>query len=228
MMTGRVELLGVSRRYPMGSGLIEALADLTLSIEDGAFVAVTGPSGSGKSTLLHLIGGMDAADEGTIRVDDYEVTSLTRSEQVHYRRKVGFVFQRFHLLPALTARDNVVAPVLPWRTPFDKYAKAESLLGAVGLADRSSFLPSRLSGGEQQRVAIARALINDPMILLADEPTGNLDTDTGKGIIDLLLSIRDQRGMTTIVATHDASVAERCDQMLRLQDGRLILHPVIE
>lgn len=227
-MTGRVDLLGVSRRYQMGSELIEALGDVTLSIADGAFVAVTGPSGSGKSTLLHLIGGMDSADEGTIQVDGLEVTRLTRSELVNYRRRVGFVFQRFHLLPALTAIENVVAPVLPWRTPFDKYARAEDLLRTMKLADRISFLPSRLSGGEQQRVAIARALINDPMILFADEPTGNLDTDTGRGIIDLLLSIRDQRGMTVIVATHDASVAERCDQVLRLADGRLTFDPIIE
>ncbi len=181
-----------------------------------------GPSGSGKSTLLHLIGAMDEADGGTIVVGDYEVTQLARREQPDYRRRIGFVFQRFHLLPALTAIDNVASPLLPYRTEFDKHERARELLAAVGLGGRESALPSELSGGEQQRVAIARALINKPILLLADEPTGNLDSRTGAGIMELLLDLRAQHGMTVIVATHDPVVASACERIIRLRDGRII------
>ncbi|HEX2240429.1 MAG TPA: ATP-binding cassette domain-containing protein, partial [Actinomycetota bacterium] len=131
-------------------------------------------------------------------------------------------FQRFHLLPALTVLDNVVAPLLPYRTQFDKFAKAGELLAATGLGDRSGSLPSRLSGGQAQRVAIARALINDPGLLLADEPTGNLDSTTGAEILELLLQLRDDRGMTVVVATHDPVVASRCDRIVRLRDGKVV------
>ncbi|MHB1242307.1 MAG: ABC transporter ATP-binding protein [Gaiellaceae bacterium] len=196
--------------------------DVSLSIEPGSVVAVTGPSGSGKSTLLHLVGAMDAADAGTIRVDDVEVTSLRRSAQSDYRKTIGFVFQRFHLLAALTALDNVASPLLPYRTSFDKFERARELLAAVGLAGREDALPSQLSGGEQQRVAIARALINEPKLLLADEPTGNLDTTTGAEIMAVLLSLRDERGMTVILVTHNQSLAARCDRVVRLQDGRVL------
>jgi putative ABC transport system ATP-binding protein len=155
--------------------------DVTLSVDPGQVVAVTGPSGSGKSTLLHVIGAMDLADAGTIRVGDREVTALFRRERAALRRTIGFVFQRFHPLPALTVGDNVAAPLIPVRSSFDPNERARGLLAAVGLADRAAALPSTLSGGEQQRVAIARALINDPGLVLADEPTGNLDSVTGGG-----------------------------------------------
>ena len=222
MLGARIQVDGVAKRYGEGEATIAALDDVSLSVEPGSVVAVTGPSGSGKSTLLHLIGAMDAADAGTIRVDDVEVTSLGRSALAGYRKTIGFVFQRFHLLAALTALDNVASPLLPYRTSFDKFERARELLAAVGLAGREDALPSQLSGGEQQRVAIARALINEPKLLLADEPTGNLDTTTGGEIMAVLLSLRDERGMTVIVVTHNQSLAARCDRIVRLQDGRVL------
>jgi putative ABC transport system ATP-binding protein len=149
------------------------------------------------------------------------VTRLSLPEQVAYRRSIGFVFQRFHLLPALSVLDNVLAPVLPYRVAFDKRGRARELLSAVGLDARESSLPSRLSGGQQQRVAIARALINQPRLLLADEPTGNLDSNTGQAILELLLELRHRHGMTILIATHDRDVARRCDEAIHLRDGRL-------
>ncbi|MBA2273005.1 MAG: ABC transporter ATP-binding protein [Actinobacteria bacterium] len=216
-----VRAAGVSRLYVSGEESITALDDVSLEVSSGSVVAVTGPSGSGKSTLLHLIGAMDRADSGSIQVGETDVSGLTRKQQADYRRTVGFVFQRFHLLPALSVVDNVAVPLLPYRTAFDKRARALELLAAVGLEDRARSLPSRLSGGQQQRVAIARALINAPTLLLADEPTGNLDSDTGTQIIDLLLELRDSRGMTVLLATHDPQVAARCDRVVGLEDGRL-------
>jgi putative ABC transport system ATP-binding protein len=216
----RVELDDVSKHYAAAS--ITALDNVTLSIEPGAVVGLTGPSGSGKSTLLHVVGAMDVPDSGRIAVGERDVTTLDRKQQTVYRRTIGFVFQRFHLLPALSVHDNVVAPVLPYRVEFDKFARAKELLADVGLAGREDSLPSHLSGGEQQRVAIARALIKDPMLLLADEPTGNLDSQTGAEIMELLLGLRDRRGMTVIVATHNPRIAARCDRVVRLLDGRLI------
>jgi putative ABC transport system ATP-binding protein len=218
-----VRLEGLSKRYPVRGGEpIVALEDVNLVISGNSVVAVAGPSGSGKSTLLHLVGAMDVPDSGSIRVGEEEVTSLSKRAQPGYRRRIGFVFQRFHLLPALTVLDNVAAPILPYRTSFPKLDKAHELLASVGLAGRERSLPSRLSGGQQQRVAIARALINDPGLLLADEPTGNLDSATGAEIMDLLMELRKQRGMTIIVATHDPVVASRCDRIIRLRDGRVI------
>jgi putative ABC transport system ATP-binding protein len=218
----RIQVEGLSKRYAAGDAAVVALDDVTLSVEPGRMVAITGPSGSGKSTLLHLVGAMDVAGAGRIVVGDHEVTSLSRRGQTAYRRRIGFVFQRFHLLAALTALDNVVAPLLPYRTAFDKHEHAAEMLRAVGLGDRAGALPSELSGGEQQRVAIARALVNDPILLLADEPTGNLDSQTGTEIMDLLLELRQRRGMTVIVATHDPVIASRCDRIVRLLDGRVL------
>lgn len=209
-----VSLRGATRRYP---GLT-ALDAVDLEIADGSAVALTGPSGSGKSTVLHLLGGMDRPDDGTVEADG---TALTPRQLDAHRRRVGFVFQRFHLLPALTVLDNVLAPVLPRRVDFDRRERATELLEAVGLADRADALPSELSGGQQQRVAISRALVNRPGLLLADEPTGSLDSATGREIIDLLLSLRERYGMTMLVATHDPEVAANCDRIVRLHDGRI-------
>jgi putative ABC transport system ATP-binding protein len=217
-----VDLHDVSKRYDSGDRAIDALDRVSLALEAGGLLAVTGPSGSGKSTLLHLLGAMDVADSGAIRVGDTEVTTLSRSGLVAYRRRIGFVFQRFHLLPALTAVDNVAAPLLPHRTSFDKHERARALLDAVGLAGREDALPAELSGGQQQRVAIARALVGDPILLLADEPTGNLDTRTGGAILDLLLELRAARGMTVVLATHDTILASRCERVVRLLDGRVL------
>jgi putative ABC transport system ATP-binding protein len=217
-----VEVSGVAKRYSTGAQTVVALDEIGLSIEAGALLAVVGPSGSGKSTLLHLLGAMDVPDEGVIRVGEAEVTALSRRERVEFRRRIGFVFQSFHLLPALTALDNVAAPLLPYRVDFDKHERARDLLAAVGLAGREDALPSELSGGQQQRVAIARALVNDPILLLADEPTGNLDSRTGEELLQLLVDLRSQRGTTVVVATHDPVIASRCDRIVRLQDGRVL------
>jgi putative ABC transport system ATP-binding protein len=217
----RLVVAGLGKRYEAGDATIIALDDVGFSAEAGSLLAVMGPSGSGKSTLLHLLGAMDRADTGTVRVGATEVTALGGRQRVDYRRRIGFVFQRFHLLPALNVLDNVAAPLLPQRTDFDKRERARTLLEAVGLGGREHALPAELSGGQQQRVAIARALVNRPILLLADEPTGNLDTLAGSAIVDLLLELRAEHGMTVVVATHDPAVAGRCGRVLRLVDGRV-------
>src|SRR5919204_2168756 len=180
-----VQTTGVGKRYELvGGSVITALEDVNLRVPKGAVTAVTGPSGSGKSTLLHVVGAMDVPDVGRIVVGGTEVTGLSPKEKTEYRRRIGFVFQRFHLLSALTAADNVAAPLFPYKVDFDPRQRAEELLASVGLEGRGDSLPSRLSGGEQQRVAIARALVNEPILVLADEPTGNLDSRTSEEIMD--------------------------------------------
>jgi len=219
----RVEVAGLKKTYyAANGGHVDALRGIDLTLKPGTMVGVMGPSGSGKSTLLHLLGAMDRADDGRIQVGDSIVTELSPKSQVDYRRRIGFVFQRFHLLPALTVIDNVVAPLLPYRVGFDKHGRARELLAAVGLEVRERSLPSELSGGEQQRVAIARALIVEPILVLADEPTGNLDSRTGAEIIDLLRSLRGRLGTTVVLATHDEMVASRCDRVVRLLDGSVV------
>jgi putative ABC transport system ATP-binding protein len=218
-----IELTAVSKRYRLGDDTtIAALEQVSLSIPAGMVAAITGPSGSGKSTLLHLIGAMDSADEGRILVGDTEVTTLNGNEQTNYRRRVGFVFQRFHLLSAMTVLDNIATPLLPYKTDFDPYERASKLLTSVGLDGRGDALPSQLSGGQQQRVALARALINQPRVLLADEPTGNLDSHTGAEIIELVLQLRQHHGMTVLLATHDPLVAARSDRVIRIRDGHVL------
>jgi putative ABC transport system ATP-binding protein len=216
-------LTGVCKRYGSGQEQqITAAHEVSLSIEPRSVIALTGPSGSGKSTLLHLIGAIERPDSGTIASDGTEVTALHGAALAAYRRTVGFVFQRYNLLPALTALDNVIAPVLPYRTPWDKSDRGRQLLAAVGLAGRERSLPSRMSGGEQQRVAMARALVNTPSLLLADEPTGNLDSQNASEILDLLLRLRESSKMTIIIATHDPQVASRCERIIRLRDGAVV------
>jgi putative ABC transport system ATP-binding protein len=218
--TGAVTLTEVSRRFKIGGDQHVTAADhVSLAIPAGGLVALTGASGSGKSTLLHLIGAVERPDSGRIDVDGTEITALRGGALAAYRRSVGFVFQRYNLLPALTALDNVIAPVLPYRTGWRKADRARQLLAAVGLAGREQSLPSRMSGGEQQRVAIARALVTTPSLVLADEPTGNLDSRTAAEILDLLAGLRRDRGMTIIIATHDPQIAARCERLVRLRDG---------
>jgi putative ABC transport system ATP-binding protein len=217
-----VSVEGLSKRYGSGSSAIVALDGVSLAVGAGSLVALSGPSGSGKSTLLHLIGAMDRADEGRIAVGDVRVSELSEREAVRYRRRIGFVFQRFHLLPALSALENVVAPLLALpRTP-DRYELAREALVSVGLEGREDALPSELSGGQQQRVAIARALVVRPMLLLADEPTGNLDSTMGAEIFSLIRDLQARYGVTAIVASHDLELASRCDRMLRLRDGQIV------
>ncbi|MEV8510873.1 ABC transporter ATP-binding protein [Dactylosporangium sp. NPDC051484] len=195
---------------------------VSAEIEPGSTVALIGSSGSGKSTLLHVIGAIETATSGTVTVNDIEITKLRPRALPSYRRGIGFVFQRYHLLPALTALDNVLAPLLPYRVAFDRVTRARELLAEVGLAGRENALPAQLSGGQQQRVAVARALIGEPDLLLADEPTGNLDSANGTQILDLLLRLRDERAMTILMATHDQQIADRCDRIIRLADGKII------
>jgi len=227
--SGTLELRGVTKRYGTGRGKqsgqdarVTAADNVTVTIEAGAFVAVTGTSGSGKSTLLHLIGALERPDSGTIIAGDTDVTALRGNAQADYRRGVGFIFQRYNLLPGLTALDNVIAPVLPYRTGWDKRERARQLLAAVGLAGRERSLPARMSGGEQQRVAIARALITMPALLLADEPTGNLDSATAAEILDLLARLRAEHRMTILLASHDPQIAARSERLIRLSDGAII------
>jgi putative ABC transport system ATP-binding protein len=218
-----LELRGVSKRFGTGQDeQVTAAADVTFTIEAGAFVALTGASGSGKSTLLHMIGAIERPDSGVIISNGIDVTALRGSAQADYRRTVGFVFQRYNLLPGLTALDNVIAPVLPYRTGWDKRQRARELLAAVGLSGRERSLPSRMSGGEQQRIAIARALINTPALLLADEPTGNLDSANATEILDLLARLRTEHNITIVLASHDPQIAARSDRLIRLRDGAVI------
>jgi putative ABC transport system ATP-binding protein len=218
--TGALELRGVCKRYGTGTGgQVTAADNVTFTIEASAFIALTGASGSGKSTLLHMIGAIERPDSGVIIRNGTEVTALRGAALADYRRTVGFVFQRYNLLPGLTALDNVIAPVLPYRTGWDKRQRARDLLAAVGLAGRERSLPSRMSGGEQQRIAIARALINTPTLLLADEPTGNMDSANSAGILDLLARLRTEHHMTIILASHDPQIAARAERLIRLRDG---------
>jgi putative ABC transport system ATP-binding protein len=218
-----IELLGISKSYGIGNDQqVRAADDVSLSIGRGAFVALTGASGSGKSTLLHLIGAIERPDSGSILAAGMDVTALRGAALAAYRRTVGFVFQRYNLLPALTALDNVITPLLPYRTTFNKRERGKELLAAVGLAGREQSLPAKMSGGEQQRVAIARGLINTPALLLADEPTGNLDSANAAEILQLLATLREQRDMTIILATHDPQVAAHAERLVRLRDGAVI------
>ncbi|MGY0234049.1 ABC transporter ATP-binding protein [Longispora urticae] len=217
-----IEATGLRKAFHSGGSEIVAVDGVALSVPAGQMVAVTGPSGSGKSTVLHLLGAIERADAGSVRVDGVELTGLRRGALAGYRRRIGFVFQRYHLLPALTVLDNVIAPVLPYRVEFDRAARARELLDAVGLADRERALPAQLSGGQQQRVAIARALVGRPGLLLADEPTGNLDSRTGAGILELLRGLRARYPMTVLIATHEHQVAAQADRLIRLRDGAIV------
>ncbi len=220
---GPIELRGVSKHYGIGKDeRVPAADDVSFAVDAGAFVALTGASGSGKSTLLHLVGAIERPDSGTIISGGTEVTALHGAPLAAYRRTVGFVFQRYNLLPALTALDNVIAPVLPYRTSWDKRDRGRQLLAAVGLAGREQSLPSRMSGGEQQRVAIARALINTPSLLLADEPTGNLDSRNAAEILSLLGRLREEHKMTVILASHDPQIAAWGQRLIRLRDGAVV------
>ncbi len=200
---------------------VVAADGITLQIPAGSVTALTGPSGSGKSTLLHMIGALEQPDTGSITVLGTTITDLANKDLAAYRRRVGFVFQRFNLLPTLTVLDNVLAPVLPFRPGPDVRNRARDLLAAVGLEGRDNTLATRMSGGQQQRVAIARALIGQPALVLADEPTGNLDTTTGNEVVQLLLGLREQQDTTLIIATHDPDLAHQCDRAIHLRDGAL-------
>jgi len=216
-----LEARDIEKTYQMGKVAVAALKGVTLSIEEGEFVAIFGPSGSGKSTLLHVLGGLDRPDKGSIYVDGANLSTLNDAKLAEVRlHKIGFVFQFFNLLPKLSALANVELPLtLADVSEKESMRKATEMLELVGLKDRINHRPTELSGGEQQRVAIARALINDPKIVLADEPTGNLDTTTGWDVVRLMKRLNEEKGQTFVVVTHDQSVAETADRMIQLKDG---------
>ena len=206
-------------RYQMGDSEIIANDGISFDIEKGEFAVIIGPSGAGKSTVLNILGGMDNADEGQVLVDNIDIAKFTKKQLTGYRRNdVGFVFQFYNLVPNLTTKENVelAAQISPHALD------AEMVLREVGLGERLNNFPAQLSGGEQQRVAIARALVNNPAIVIADEPTGNLDSKTGKNILDLIFQLRDQLQMTFIIATHDTHVAKLSDRVLKMEDGLLV------
>lgn len=218
-----IHLRDVTKTYIVGSAVsIAAMSHVSLDIPKGQRVAVTGASGSGKSTMLHVIGGLDRPTSGEIVVNEVRLDTAKERELPRYRRTVGFVFQRFNLVPSLNVHDNVIAPLIPYRVPFDKSARAIELLERVGLGERIDASVAALSGGQQQRVAIARALVAHPSLLLADEPTGALDSRTGHEILDLIEELQADTGMTVLVATHDHAIAARADRVLTMADGVLI------
>jgi len=217
-----IELRGVSRQVPSGSGTLTILHPTDLVIPAGQILTIVGASGSGKSTLLGLIAGLDAPSAGQIIIDGVDITTLSEDALARLRgSRIGFVFQSFHLLPSLTAFENVLVPI-EIAGGANAPLRASALLEEVGLADRGHHYPAQLSGGEQQRVAIARALANDPAILLADEPTGNLDSSTGKQVIDLLIDIHNSRKATLVLVTHDPEIAAIADTTITLRDGKIV------
>ena len=211
----------LTMRLIAGGHIITILDDITFEVPEKQMVAIVGPSGSGKSTLLGLIAGLDKPTAGSIRLDGVEITVMPESQVAPYRRqKIGYIFQSFHLIPTLNALENVAVP-LELNGDLDAKKRAVELLAAVGLQDRQSHYPVQLSGGEQQRVAVARAFASHPPILLADEPTGNLDSATGRQIIDLLLSLNRDHGSTLMLVTHDPDLASCAERIITLRDGRI-------
>ena len=215
-----IELRSVSKTVVSGGEPLTIVQPLDLSVPEGRYVSIVGPSGSGKSTLLGLIAGLDMPTTGEIHIDGVDITALDEDELARLRgRKIGVVFQFFHLIPSLTAFENVVIP-LEIAGALDARDRAGALLNEVGLDERAHHYPAQLSGGEQQRVAIARALANEPPILLADEPTGNLDSGNGRHIVELIHRVQQSRGTTVILVTHDIDLASGADVVLRMRDGR--------
>jgi putative ABC transport system ATP-binding protein len=220
----RIRVEGVSRTFGQGARKVEAVRDVSLTATAGELVAVRGRSGAGKTTLLNLIGGLDRPDTGQIWVEDGEVTAASENELLELRRDtIGFVFQSFGLVSILSAAENVEVPMRLARTdPGERDRRTAMLLELVGLGEHTRHRPYELSGGQQQRVAIARALANDPRVLIADEPTGQLDSETGRAIMEMLRALVRSRGVTVLVATHDTSLLDLADRVLTLRDGRLV------
>ena len=221
-MSAAIEMREVSRIYTVGDTEVRALDGISLSIEEHSFTAIMGPSGSGKSTLMSLIGCLDVPTSGTILIDGEDTSGLDDNELAYIRnRKIGFVFQHFSLLPKLNALDNAALPLLYAGIPLkERRRRAEAMLERVGLKDRMKHRPSELSGGQKQRVAIARALVNNPSILLADEPTGALDSATGHDVMDLFHALNDE-GHTIVFVTHDAGLASECRRIIPIKDGKV-------
>jgi len=218
-----IQMEGLAREYEMGGSKINALDGVDLEIERGEYVSIVGPSGSGKTTLFNMIGGLDRPTRGVVYIDGVDISKLDAYELAWLRcRKIGYIFQTFNLIPVLTATENVALPTVFAGVPRDEgLKKAEKILASVGLRERLHHKPGELSAGQQQRVAIARAMANDPAIILADEPTGNLDLNTGMEIIDLLHGLNKSRGMTLIAATHDLKMIKASDRIVWMRDGKI-------
>jgi putative ABC transport system ATP-binding protein len=220
-MTNIIQVENLQKTYTLGHNEVHAVRDVTFAVAEGEFVALTGPSGSGKSTLMHLLGCLDRPSAGRYFLQNRDVSVLSADEQAEVRNLyIGFVFQKFNLLPRITAVENVMLPLLYRGRVKDAHTKATAALATVGLADRAHHRPAEMSGGQQQRVAIARALVTNPAVILADEPTGNLDSRTGAEVLDLLLNLAAD-GRTILVVTHDMSVASRAGRVLQMMDGAL-------
>jgi len=218
-----VRVRNVIKRYEMGTVIVEALRGINLEIQRGEYISIMGPSGSGKSTLFNMIGGLDKPTDGRVYIDEVDIAQLDAYELAWLRcRKIGYIFQSFNLIPVMTALENVTLPMIFAGVPSEEgIEKAVDLLTMVGLGDRIQHKPLELSGGQQQRVAIARALANDPAIVLADEPTGNLDLNTGREIINLLKRMNEENGVTIISATHDLKMLDVSDRIFWIRDGRV-------
>ncbi|HLU09189.1 MAG TPA: ABC transporter ATP-binding protein [Oceanobacillus sp.] len=216
----------VTRTLPLGNEQIHILHGVSFVIPRRAWIAIMGPSGSGKSTLLGILAGLDTPDSGQVSIDRIDITHMNETHLARFRNeKIGMVFQSFNLIPTLTALENVEVPLFASRNSERSAIRAKRMLELVGLSDRLHHRPNQLSGGQQQRVAIARALVNEPSLLIADEPTGNLDSATGETILDLFDELRRELGLTIVIATHDAAVAQRVDGILQIVDGRLVEQP---
>lgn len=230
MQSPIIETKELTREYRIGRDPVVALGGVDISINQGEFVAIVGPSGCGKSTLLNLLGGLDQPTKGNVILDGQDIAQLSEEQLASLRRqKMGFIFQRHDLFPELTARENIEFPLLlGGKLPVERKKRAGDLLGQIGLAEKADHLPDELSGGQQQRVGIARALANNPQILLADEPTGNLDSATSAEIINILIQLTRNQGLTLIMVTHDPEVAEQADRKLTLRDGHLVSKKSLE
>ncbi len=223
-MSAVIETKKLCKIYNQGQhNEVKAIMDVNLKIEEGEFVAIIGPSGSGKSTLLHMIGALDVPTSGSVFIDGEELKGMTSDQLADIRfRKIGFVFQTFNLIPGVSAIDNVLMPLVPYGISKSKRRYAYELLTKFGIGKRADHDPSELSGGERQRVAIARSLINNPKIILADEPTGQLDSKTGKEIIKLMRELNKEKGLTFVIVTHDESLLRYVKRVIRLKDGKII------
>ncbi|HHV39401.1 MAG TPA: ABC transporter ATP-binding protein [Tepidimicrobium sp.] len=222
-----VKVENLSKSYGTGNTKVDALKDINLTIDEGEFVAVIGPSGSGKSTLLHLLGGVDRPTDGKVHVDGIDIYGLSEEElAIFRRRKVGFIFQFYNLVPVLTAEENILLPILLDQKKINK-EYFEELIGILNLDSRRHHLPNELSGGQQQRVSIGRALVYNPSIVLADEPTGNLDSKNSKEIVDLLKVSVKKYNQTLILVTHDLNIASQADRIITIEDGKIVHDEVI-
>jgi putative ABC transport system ATP-binding protein len=223
-------LTKVTKDYPKGRGTVHALQGVDLEIPDGEWLAIQGPTGHGKSTLLQILGGLDRATSGSVIFEDRDLTTLSEGQMTTVRaQSIGFIFQTFNLIPTLSAQENVETALVPLGVSnASRKARAAQALASVGLADRARHLPSELSGGQQQRVAIARALVKEPKVLLADEPTGNLDEDTRDEIIGLLEKMWQDKGLSMIIVTHDSSVARRAQRLGTMRNGKLTVKQTVK